>query len=943
MSINGNGDTFTIKGARLKVSGGVQVSGSIAYTDDATGFGGVTAQIDTDNTTLNITAGKTSGVAKIERGTPANITDINHANVSNNTTIHIALKNTSQNEGDFVMIGTFENDDTVKVNYTEEYVIGPGETGMLTLRKVAGVLSLFIREMFSSTATDFDNTNAPAPFYIKDGVDYKYPLYKSTGANLVTETIGGVTYYRPSSGLKVKSRPPKGLPDNSNVPTGTLKIGNNRNMTTIDYDVFNVSNSEFGAIYKGSTQKVRFALDTTNEEASGSFTDSGVNSGDTYTLYLDKIQSSSSDTTSITTETGDLILAFHHDTFAKSDDPHGDGDITTAAENGHVYSDTPTGEYVWGTLGSINNSSVDEYRYNTNNTTPPDAGYTTYTWTPQSAITNARTLVVAGGGGGGADLAGGGGAGGLLASTNTSISATQQTIQVGGGGVRGIDNNSTNKRHRGGNGANSFISGPGITAIGGGGGATEHSGTNNNIAGNGGSGGGGSGGRDSGGNGSDRGTGTPGQGYDGAQSGNHWYPGGGGGAGGVGTGGGTNRGHGGIGIEDDILGTSYWWAGGGGGAGHSTTGGNGGQGGGGGGAAPASGSPGTAGTNSITNAENGDSGNSNWSTLSGGNGGKHTGGGGGGGHHVNSTPSNDQTARGGAGGSGIVVIKWTGDITLGKKVPRVTGIELESSNVSNISFTTQGTGISSIKYTVNNGSEITAPSATSNVAHGITTIGDTFTVRGYVIDTLGNQLSSRFVKSLEYVYGYEVFTITRHANASTTLAITGNGTNNITSVYKNSGSNGWDTGFYTPTFTAPITFEFYKTAGDPNDNGISYIQIGITSTPTVAAASGNMSSNCDYYMYPHYTSNYNMGSGKGLSTTSGTAWYNNKKHYIVYKTNGDLEFWNGNDLKYSVPSWGTGKSVRFETSHHINNTDPTNRMTDLRLRRREWDGTKYIN
>jgi len=179
MSINGNGDTFTIKGARLKVSGGVQVSGSIAYTDDATGFGGVTAQIDTDNTTLNITAGKTSGVAKIERGTPANITDINHANVSNNTTIHIALKNTSSNEGDFVMIGTFENDDTVKVNYTEEYVIGPGETGMLTLRKVAGVLSLFIREMFSSTATNFDNINAPAPFYIKDGVDYKYPLYRN--------------------------------------------------------------------------------------------------------------------------------------------------------------------------------------------------------------------------------------------------------------------------------------------------------------------------------------------------------------------------------------------------------------------------------------------------------------------------------------------------------------------------------------------------------------------------------------------------------------------------------------------------------------------------------------------------------------------------------------------------------------------------------------------
>ena len=176
MPIGGNADTFTITGAKLKVSGGVQVSGSIAYTTDATGFGGVTAQIDGNNT-LNITAGKTSGVAKIERGTSANITGINHANVSNNTTIHIALKNTSSIKGNFVTIETFEDDDDVKVNYTDEYVIGPGETGMLTLRKVNGVLSLFIREMFSSTATDTDTK----PFYIKDGTNYKYPLYKSTG------------------------------------------------------------------------------------------------------------------------------------------------------------------------------------------------------------------------------------------------------------------------------------------------------------------------------------------------------------------------------------------------------------------------------------------------------------------------------------------------------------------------------------------------------------------------------------------------------------------------------------------------------------------------------------------------------------------------------------------------------------------------------------------
>src|SRR6056300_66077 len=300
MSINGNGDTLTITGARLKVSGGVQVSGSIAYTDDATGFGGVSAQIDGE--TLNITAGKTSGVAKIERGTSANITDINHANVSNNTTIHIALKNTSSNKGDFVMIGTFANDDTVKVNYTDEYVIGPGETGMLTLRKVAGVLSLFIREMFSSTTTD---TNTK-PFYIKDGTDYKYPLYKSTGANLVTETIGGVTYYRPSSGLKTKTRPPLGIPELIVTPTGNLAIGNNGTGTTVNYDVWGVpSSSDFGSIYQGTTKKASFLLE--NGEASGSFTESGASSGDAYSLYVERTDTSTSDTVSFNGFVGKTI------------------------------------------------------------------------------------------------------------------------------------------------------------------------------------------------------------------------------------------------------------------------------------------------------------------------------------------------------------------------------------------------------------------------------------------------------------------------------------------------------------------------------------------------------------------------------------------------------------------------------------------------------------
>jgi len=541
MSINGNGDTLTIKGAKLKVSGGVQVSGSIAYTDDATGFGGVTAQIDTDNITLNITAGKTSGVAKIERDTTANITAINHANVSNNTTIHIALKNTSSNEGDFVTIGTFANNSTVKVNYTDEYVIGPGETGMLTLRKVAGVLSLYIREMFSSTATD----TTTKPFYIKDGTNYKYPLYKNTGANLVTETIGGVTYYRPNSGLKTKTRPPLGIPELIISPSGNLAIGNNGVATTINYDVWGVPSSfDFGSIYQGSTKKVSFVLE--NGEASGSFTESGASSGDAYSLYVERTDLSTSDTVSFSS-LGDIILAFHHDTFANSGDPYGDGTLAGATANAHVFADTQTGTYDWGTLSGNTLASTN----------------TTYTWTPKSDIEGADVLMVAGGGGGGSHDAGGGGAGGLLHHTNQSISGTI-TIVVGNGGSSVIN-------AYGNDGNDTSFTGL-TTAIGGGGGGWSAGDVSGQGVGrDGGSGGGG-------GNNVGGGSGVLNQGNSGgAASGD--VGGGGGGAGGAG---GNGGGSGGAGLDKSaVFGTTYgelgWFAGGGGGG----AGGSGGNGGGG--------------------------------------------------------------------------------------------------------------------------------------------------------------------------------------------------------------------------------------------------------------------------------------------------------------------------------------------------------------------------
>jgi hypothetical protein len=683
MSINGNGDTLTITGARLKVSGGVQVSGSIAYTDDATGFGGVTAQIDADNTTLNITAGKTSGVAKIERGTTTNITGINHANVSNNTTIHIALKNTSSNKGDFVMIGTFADDDTVKVNYTDEYVIGPGETGMLTLRKVAGVLSLFIREMFSSNAT---NTNTK-PFYIKDGANYKYPLYKSSdngGGNLEGVTINGVQYYRPSSGLKTKTRPPLGIPELIVTPSGNLAIGNNGAGTTVHYDVWGVPASfDSGSIYQGGTKKASFLLE--NGEASGSFTESGASSGDAYSLYVERTDTSTSDTVYIDTSVFIGTIAFHHDTFANSGDPYGDGTLAGATANNHVFADTQTGTYTWGTLGSASSTSTG----------------TTYTWTPPNDIEGADVLMVAGGGGGGGEgsdaIGGGGGAGGLIFLDNETISG-QKTIIIGNGGLPDTNGNNT-----------SFTDLD--TAIGGGAGRDGEDGYN------GGSGGGG------GSNDSSGGFGTTGQGNSGGYGNYSTGYGSGGGGGGAGTPGDNYStltpgvaANGGDGLSmTDIFGSTYgdngYFAGGGAGGVvtdsflNDMTGGSGGLGGGG-------------------DSENQIAGNS------GSNGGlpaqKHTGGGGGGGGWV---------GAGGDGGSGIVLLKSPG---IGKTIPKVTGASFDSTNVT---FTVQGS-MSDIKYTINGGSEQTTPVGTLAVAHGLS-VSASITVVAYAVDANGDQISTK--------------------------------------------------------------------------------------------------------------------------------------------------------------------------------------------------------
>jgi alpha-tubulin suppressor-like RCC1 family protein len=308
-------------------------------------------------------------------------------------------------------------------------------------------------------------------------------------------------------------------------------------------------------------------------------------------------------------------LAFHHGTFGDSGDPYGDGSVTVAATNGHVFADTAPGTYTWGTLGSASNTTTNS----------------TYTWTPTSDITGSDVLMVAGGGGGGKQVGGGGGAGGLLHYTNQSLSG-QKTIVVGNGGIGGDYGNGTTAY----SGNNTTFTGL-DDAIGGG-----HGVSYNGIAGStGGSGGGGGGGSTNGYAGTTGQGNAGGSGYD-----TSWAGGGGGGAGGVGQNSSANTGGvGGIGVDkssvfETTYGVSGWFAGGGGGASEgSTTPGAGGQGGGG------RGGNNNSGTQNMRQA-----------------GTKHTGGGGGGsrdgtsGSPTSLDPYGYETGDGGNGGSGIVLM-----------------------------------------------------------------------------------------------------------------------------------------------------------------------------------------------------------------------------------------------------------------------------------------------
>ncbi|MCX5784054.1 MAG: IPT/TIG domain-containing protein [Elusimicrobia bacterium] len=255
---------------------------------------------------------------------------------------------------------------------------------------------------------------------------------------------------------------------------------------------------------------------------------------------------------------------------------------------------------------------------------------------------NVDALVIAGGGGGGGQLAGGGGAGGYSAVTSFPITNTAYAVTVGGGGAGGPAT-SPYSMNRGSNGGNSIFSS--ITSIGGGGGGVYN---DTYAPGNSGGSGGGAGDSDTAPTRRPGGAGTAGQGYAGGSgegSPAYYVGGGGGGAGGPGENSVSQvkGGNGGPGRPNDITGTLTYYASGGGGNGYY-------------GYAT---SQGFASAGGGANGARGSGANGPAATA-------NTGGGGGGGDW--------NVVSGGAGGSGIVIVRYSKDPSYWNSAPSLGSI-----------------------------------------------------------------------------------------------------------------------------------------------------------------------------------------------------------------------------------------------------------------------------
>ena len=250
-------------------------------------------------------------------------------------------------------------------------------------------------------------------------------------------------------------------------------------------------------------------------------------------------------------------------------------------------------------------------------------------------------LCIAGGGAGGSgEQTGGGGAGGYRNSYSSEASggggSSESAITVNSGDVYTVTVGSGGASAgqvygvKGGNGGDSSIAGTGVSitsTAGGGGGAYNGSSDGNEDGQNGGSGGGAG---NISGDSEVPGNGTANQGYDGGDANGYsapYFGAGGGGAGGVGSDGNANAGNGGAGLDSSITGSSVG-RGGGGSSGDATSG-------------------------ATPTASHGGGGAGSYNSSPGNSGTANKGGGGAGGNAGSATAP----CVGGAGGSGVVILR----------------------------------------------------------------------------------------------------------------------------------------------------------------------------------------------------------------------------------------------------------------------------------------------
>ena len=244
------------------------------------------------------------------------------------------------------------------------------------------------------------------------------------------------------------------IPNNTFQYSGTLPSQVYDNTKTIT--VSNIPSTQTGItgkFYKGATAYTIHATEPTSNviiKNTGSYVSVFTTSSTAYltnTVNVNATPTTTSDDNTIEDEALDVTtttsvsktIAFHDGLFADSDDPHGDGSITAAATAGHVYSDTATGTYTWGTLVRR------VYRYSRDGDT-----IIVMKILDIIMVLHQRPVIrridghhqerlnqglehscVAGGGGGGADTGGGGGAGGYLAATTIESIARADTDDPG--------------------------------------------------------------------------------------------------------------------------------------------------------------------------------------------------------------------------------------------------------------------------------------------------------------------------------------------------------------------------------------------------------------------------------------------------------------------------------------------------------------------------------